>query len=286
MLNHRQGFAGKPLYSSSPKYQIQSSHDSTGDIEFDFWGVHDSDTMYNENFSDQFGTEIEFQVQASLVQEGLGGVVNSLHLWKRNSSKKVQYESSPLLPHDHHPSNLSPTSRRKVIADGRKQLMEMVKDMPESSYELSLKDLVNEQHGLEEVQTGPVESGSHYETEAEDQAKKQKKNTKKGIKKVRQLSRIESLESETFLLKMFFPTSLSFKKKTKEGKSSKLSPSPSFEDTKDRIDKEWWLKRFFVTGENKRSRENSRNGSTSSSNSSTSRYLFNLLIRSNVQVMV
>lgn len=87
MLNHRQGFAGKPLYSSSPKYQIQSSHDSTGDIEFDFWGVHDSDTMYNENFSDQFGTEIEFQVQASLVQEGLGGVVNSLPLWKRNSSK-------------------------------------------------------------------------------------------------------------------------------------------------------------------------------------------------------
>lgn len=279
MLNHRQGFAGKPLYSSSPKYQIQSSHDSTGDIEFDFWGVHDSDTMYNENFSDQFGTEIEFQVQASLVQEGLGGVVNSLHLWKRNSSKKVQYESSPLLPHDHHPSNLSPTSRRKVIADGRKQLMEMVKDMPESSYELSLKDLVNEQHGLEEVQEGPVES-------QEDQPKKQKKNTKKGIKKVRQLSRIESLESETFLLKMFFPTSLSFKKKTKEGKSSKLSLSPSFEDTKDRIDKEWWLKRFFVTGENKRSRENSRNGSTSSSNSSTSRYLFNLLIRSNVQVMV
>lgn len=279
MLNHRQGFAGKPLYSSSPKYQIQSSHDSTGDIEFDFWGVHDSDTMYNENFSDQFGTEIEFQVQASLVQEGLGGVVNSLHLWKRNSSKKVQYESSPLLPHDHHPSNLSPTSRRKVIADGRKQLMEMVKDMPESSYELSLKDLVNEQHGLEEVQEGPVES-------QEDQPKKQKKNTKKGIKKVRQLSRIESLESETFLLKMFFPTSLSFKKKTKEGKSSKLSPSPSFEDTKDHIDKEWWLKRFFVTGENKRSRENSRNGSTSSSNSSTSRYLFNLLIRSNVQVMV
>lgn len=279
MLDHRQGFAGKPLYSSSPKYQIQSSHDSTGDIEFDFWGVHDSDTMYNENFSDQFGTEIEFQVQASLVQEGLGGVVNSLHLWKRNSSKKVQYESSPLLPHDHHPSNLSPTSRRKVIADGRKQLMEMVKDMPESSYELSLKDLVNEQHGLEEVQEGPVES-------QEDQPKKQKKNTKKGIKKVRQLSRIESLESETFLLKMFFPTSLSFKKKTKEGKSSKLSLSPSFEDTKDRIDKEWWLKRFFVTGENKRSRENSRNGSTSSSNSSTSRYLFNLLIRSNVQVMV
>lgn len=279
MLNHRQGFAGKPLYSSSPKYQIQSSHDSTGDIEFDFWGVQDSDTMYNENFSDQFGTEIEFQVQASLVQEGLGGVVNSLHLWKRNSSKKVQYESSPLLPHDHHPSNLSPTSRRKVIADGRKQLMEMVKDMPESSYELSLKDLVNEQHGLEEVQEGPVES-------QEDQPKKQKKNTKKGIKKVRQLSRIESLESETFLLKMFFPTSLSFKKKTKEGKSSKLSLSPSFEDTKDRIDKEWWLKRFFVTGENKRSRENSRNGSTSSSNSSTSRYLFNLLIRSNVQVIV
>ncbi|KAF3973897.1 hypothetical protein CMV_002716 [Castanea mollissima] len=195
MLDHRQGFTGKPLHSSSPKYQIQSSHDSTGDIEFDFWGVHDSDTMYNENFSDQFGTEIEFQVQASLVQEGLGGY--SLPLWKRNSSKRVQYESSPLLPHNHHPSNLSPTSRRKIIADGRKQLMEMVKDMPESSYELSLKDLVDEQHSLEEVQEGPVESGSHYETGAEDQAKKQKKNTKKGIKKerIKEVEKIAGMEA-------------------------------------------------------------------------------------------
>lgn len=267
MLDHRQGFTGKAkaLDSSSPTYQIRSSGDNTGDIEFDFWGAHD--TMYDENFSDKFGTDIEFEVQASLVEEEIGGY--SLPIWKRSTSKNVQIESSPLLPHNHHSSNLSPTSRRKAIADGRRQLMEMIKDMPESSYELSLKDIVDEQNSLEEAQEGPdiKESSFHFETEAQIKKKK-----KKGINKARQLSRIESMESENFLLKMFFPTSLSFKKKTKAGNNSKVSPRPSFEGTEDHIDKEWWLKRFFLSGENKRSRGSSRTGSTNSSTSSTSRH--------------
>uniref|UniRef100_A0A2N9J7U0 Uncharacterized protein n=1 Tax=Fagus sylvatica TaxID=28930 RepID=A0A2N9J7U0_FAGSY len=190
MLDHRQGFTGKAkaLDSSSPTYQIRSSNDNTGDIEFDFWGAHD--TMYDENFSDKFGTDIEFEVQASLVEEEIGGY--SLPIWKRSTSKNVQIESSPLLPHNHHSSNLSPTSRRKAIADGRRQLMEMIKDMPESSYELSLKDIVDEQNSLEEAQEGPdiKESSFHFETEAQIKKKK-----KKGINKARQLSRIESFFS-------------------------------------------------------------------------------------------
>jgi len=127
--------------------------------------------------------------------------------------------------------------------------MEMIQDMPESCYELSLRDIVDEQH--------VEETGIRSETEP--QIKKKKKI------KARQMSRISSMESETFLLKMFFPSSLSFKKKSKAaGNCSNVSPRPSPDGAKHSISKEWWMSRFFLAGENKRSRGNSRNSSTSS----------------------
>lgn len=135
--------------------------------------------------------------------------------------------------------------------------MEMIQDMPESCYELSLRDIVDEQH---------VEEAG-FRSKTEPQIKKKKKKIK-----ARQMSRISSMESETFLLKMFFPSSLSFKKKSKAaGSCSNVSPRPSPEGTKLSINKEWWMSRFFLAGENKRSRGSSRN-------SSTSRYLFNLKV--------
>ncbi|XP_041006479.1 uncharacterized protein LOC121251182 [Juglans microcarpa x Juglans regia] len=268
MFDCRQRFAGKPLSPVSPTYQIRRSHDSEGDIEFDFWGACQNGD--HDSFSGRFsGTDVEFQSQASLVEEGFGD--SSPALWERNTSGSTDYESSPLLPHDHRSSNLSPTSRKKAIAEGRRQLMEMVRHMSESCYELSLKDIVDEKH-ISAVQKGTVvEKSSAFHPETEPQMKKQKKK-KKGINKARQVSRIRSMDSENFLLKMFFPTSLALKKKSKAGECSKVSPTPSFVETKHHIDKEWWIKRFFLVGDSKRSRGNIMSGSTSSSNSSTSRH--------------
>ncbi|KAG7987086.1 hypothetical protein I3843_03G114600 [Carya illinoinensis] len=265
MFDHRQRFAGKPLSSVSPTYRIRSSHDSEGDIEFDFWGACQNGD--HDSFSGRFGgTDVEFQAQASLVEEGFGA--SSPALWERNTSGSIDYESSPLLPHVHRSCNLSPTSRKKAIAEGRRELMEMVRDMSESCYELSLKDIVDEKH-ISVVQEGTVvEKSSAFHPETEPRMKNQKKK-KKGINKARQVSRIRSMDSETFLLKMFFPTSLALKKKPKAGECSKVSPNPSFVETKHHIDKEWWIKRFFL-GDSKRRRGNIMSGSTSSSSSSRS----------------
>jgi len=230
------------------------THHSKEDAEFHFWGARN--TLYYEELSDRLGGN-----EASLFEESFGAY--SPTLWKGKTSKNDNhgdYESHPLLPHNHHYStNLSPTSSRRAIAEGRRQLMEMIQDMPESCYELSLKDIVEEAAAIED-------SGFH------SKIKKQKKG--------RQMSRISSMDTETFLLKMFFPTCLSLKKKAKAGGDcSKVSPAPrpSSEGTKHDIDREWWMSRFFLGGENKRSRGNSMIGSTSSS-----RCLFNLkLIQKN-----
>ncbi|EPS68417.1 hypothetical protein M569_06353 [Genlisea aurea] len=59
-------------------------------------------------------------------------------LW---TASPLRNQSEPLIDH----RSLSPNSRRQAIVSGQKELMEMVKDLPESSYELSLKDLVEKQ---------------------------------------------------------------------------------------------------------------------------------------------
>ena len=58
---------------------------------------------------------------------------------------EVECEAMPL---NHHYSYPSPNSRQQAIVDGRRKLMEMIQDITESSYELSLKDIVDEQNNL------------------------------------------------------------------------------------------------------------------------------------------
>ncbi|KAL7141962.1 hypothetical protein ABFS83_08G089700 [Erythranthe nasuta] len=116
---------------------------------------------------------------------------------------------------------LSPTSRVRAIEDGRRELMEMVKNVPESSYELSLKDIVDGQQNVEQVKEKKVKHKAQ-----------QSKKTKSG-----QICRSASMESEMFLLKMFVPVSLSFKKKPKAIKNSEICAGPSSEKQRT---KNWW----------------------------------------------
>lgn len=62
------------------------------------------------------------------------------------------------------------------------------------------------------------------------------------------------MESETFLLKMFFPSSLDWMKKAKVQQNvsnSKVSQRPSSKESIKQVDKEWRIKRFFLAGDNK-----------------------------------
>ncbi|TQE00173.1 hypothetical protein C1H46_014185 [Malus baccata] len=191
--------------------------------------------------------------------------------WETNAlrSNMKDDESSPLLPHNHHYSIPCPTpSREEIILQSTKDLMEMIQDMPESCYEISLKDFVDEQQSTQGVKEENNVQETSFDFHIEPQVRKQKRKTQKGYT-TRQISRTSSMESEIFLIKVFFPTFLGSKKKEKAPENrSKVSPRPSAGGPENHND---WskIRKFFL---NKKSGASCSSGSTSSSsNSSTTR---------------
>ncbi|XP_068638825.1 uncharacterized protein [Aristolochia californica] len=150
---------------------------------------------------------------------------------------------------------LSPNSRLQAIARGQRELMEMVDNMPESNYELSLRDMVEVPKGT----FNPVlQRGEPLPSPVEKiQQKKQSKRTKSDKKKN---LRTGYVGNGDFLLRMFFPASL---KKSGSG-NGRVSPVKSPEG-------EWWKKRSSAPGDAEKSGRTSRCGSTSSTSSSSSR---------------
>ncbi|CAN8292050.1 unnamed protein product [Cochlearia groenlandica] len=163
--------------------------------------------------------------------------------------------------------SLSPESKAQAIARGQKELMDMVSKMPESCYELSLKDLV-------EVK-GNKDNDYKVFDEMPKRAIKPKKKTKN--EKWVDYSRNSGVNNGGFLLKMMFPVSLGSKKDTSKKKTkkkmdfphSKVSPRPSIseETVKATEDKEWWNILSDSTG----SRSTKRSGSSGSNSSNKNR---------------
>ncbi|KAG9451148.1 hypothetical protein H6P81_011113 [Aristolochia fimbriata] len=153
----------------------------------------------------------------------------------------------------------SPNSRLQAITRGQQELMEMVENMPESSYELSLRDMVEAPKSTVNplLQRGQpaAAAAAGGPSEKKKQGKKQIKRTKSDKKKD---ARSGYVGNGDFLLRMFMPASL---KKSGSGKG-RVSPVKSPEG-------EWWKKRSSAVGEAEKSGRTSRSGSTSSSSSSS-----------------
>ncbi|KAI3451572.1 hypothetical protein Pfo_008237 [Paulownia fortunei] len=146
--------------------------------------------------------------------------------------------------------------------DGKREIMEMIKDMPESSYELSLKDIVDDQPNIEEVQDKEVVAEEKkVKHKTENRIPQKSKNTKSS-----QICRTESMESEVFLLKMFLPVSLSSKKKPKARKHSKICPGQSSEGSEKQANKDWWKMIFSAVKDKQYSTKINRRTSNISSN--------------------
>ncbi|KAG5534044.1 hypothetical protein RHGRI_022255 [Rhododendron griersonianum] len=216
------------LPSLTPVYQSNGNSVSTW-TGFDFWGDQRSHVYDNYN-SDDYG------------------------------ACSPRFCTSPLLPRNHQYSYpLSPKSRLQAIVDGRKELMEIIQDMPESSYELSFKDIVDEQQEADQKDIEIDEGSLKYKPDINMKQKKKKKKI---------MSRSESMDSGVFLLKMPFPTSLGMKGKSTAGNHrSKVSLKPPLEGSDNTGDKEWWRVRFLSTGEGKKRGKSSIRGSISSSSS-------------------
>lgn len=219
----------KPTMNST--YQTHTHHKSE-DREFSFWGSPNT-ICYEKNDHDQLIESNEPRL---------------------NGEAKFEHDCS----------------RSKAIAEGRKELMEMIQDIPETSYELSFQDMVlQQQHVPQTSSNETLMQSSSSEPQQQPQNKKLKnKNKKKKNKSNRygQILRVESMDSETFLLKMFFPTSFAWMKKGKVQHGSKVSSKPSFQESTKQVDKEWRIKRFFSDDG---ARQNS--GSSSSSSNDKSR---------------
>lgn len=205
-------------------------------------------------------------------EDGSDSDVASPPLWKEPGSPMSRSGgASPIHVHHHnHRSNdkdwiIYPTPRAQAIAGYRQEMLDMVRDMPETAYELSLRDIVESPRIAKPVPETLVE-GRELSKDKTDKEKDQKK--KKKVKKGgRKMSRSESMDTGGFLLKMFLPSSLLGRKKSfgSSGTCAKVSPKPMLaEGEKGGLDKstdrDWWKKK--ASGE--------EGGSSSSSSSSSS----------------
>lgn len=219
------------------------------------------------------GTEVRFDPEMKAVDES--GVC-SPPLWKTSPPRSPQHRAN-------HYRSLSPTSRTQAIAKGQKELMDMVRNMPEACYELSLKDLV-EKPKLEARQQQQERNISEDRdlnlSSTEILYRRENSNNKRNDKRAQVVKRSASINSGGFYLKMVFPVSLRSNKKNNKKKkndqsvtntSAKVSPRPSVSDGSPKgVDKEWWKKRISVSGESESGRSSCNSESLKSSASSRS----------------
>ncbi|WJX34002.1 hypothetical protein P8452_22156 [Trifolium repens] len=165
-----------------------------------------------------------------------------------------------------HYRSLSPVSRTEAIVNGQKELMEMVRNMPESNYELSLKDLVEHHHR--------VVNTTEENTEVEEEEKKKMKKNLSGKKMVEVKKNGKIDRDGGFYLKVGLPFfNLGSKEKKKKKKESKVSPRPSISDGHVK-EKEWWKKSnhlsVYKESDDSAASSMNSNGSIKSSTSSSS----------------
>ncbi|KAL8134205.1 hypothetical protein AgCh_009309 [Apium graveolens] len=182
--------------------------------EFNFWD--DKRIDKEDKRANSEGSDLEFQTKTSECD------VYSPTFW----ATSTRHEASKLLQHSSQYTVRSPTSRLQVMVDDRRVLTNMVQNMPESSFELSLRDIVDDRANM--------------------QASENKIEKKKCVGRSRMV-RSQSMDNGVFLLKMFLPACLSAKKKSPSGHCSRASHGPPFDGPEKPTDKEWWSVMFLVS---------------------------------------
>lgn len=146
--------------------------------------------MHRDQFDTQDNNDCGFAVKSYTSNENTGEDVSGIcspPLWKTSTNPYQNY------------SQLSATAKTQAIARGQEELMEMIKNMPESSYELSLKDIVEHNNIKQQTKT--------------DQSQQPCKSVKKGRMNGDKNQRSGSVNDGAFLLKIVFPFDLRLKGK-------------------------------------------------------------------------
>lgn len=165
----------------------------------------------------------------------------------------TRHEASRLLQHNSQYNVRTPMSRLQVMVDDRRVLTNMVQNMPESSFELSLRDIVDNRES--------------------NHASEKKIEKKKSCLERSKMVRSQSMDSGVFLLKMFVPACLSAKKKSTSGDCSRASHRPSFDGSEKPVDKQEWWSVMFLVSRRKINNCNSNSSSRSSGSIHKIRYV-------------
>ncbi|GAB4844113.1 hypothetical protein Ancab_037420 [Ancistrocladus abbreviatus] len=224
-----------------------------------------------DSFTNSHSGGLRFAVETMVEDESNG---SSPRLWNNSPPTSPKGTASPL-----HNQTLSPTSRTQAIARGRRELMEMVRDMPESFYELSLKDIVEQKTAISAQHEDKMEEEKKFADKVDHpKEKKQKKNSEKMAKSESKakMMRSGSIEKGGLLLKTsVFPILLGPKKGKKSlanAASFKVPPKPSAvpKGPVKGSEKDWWRRRSCIASESESGGLSSNSGSARSSGSSGS----------------
>ncbi|KAJ9146209.1 hypothetical protein P3X46_028536 [Hevea brasiliensis] len=257
--------------------EINHVHFSNGRVTDSFsarnYGFRAQKTAQNYANYQTWNSLTEFEAERKLIDDD-DSAVSSPPLWGTSPSRSPQHRQN-------HYRSLSPSSRAQAIARGQKELMEMVSRMPEGCYELSLKDIV-EQNMVDQAKD---ESFSKERSITSEYMYTREKSAKKKNDKKVQMNRSGSIDNGGFLLKMVFPFSLGSRKKMKKNSNNnnnlamnnsardgRVSPKPLLLDGSAKgVENEWWKNRFSESGESESGGLSSNSGSSKSSGSSSSR---------------
>ncbi|KAI3685727.1 hypothetical protein L6452_34985 [Arctium lappa] len=293
-----------PQFPNKPNHPVEKlNHKFVG------WrdsGIARNHGNYRQRFNGGSGVGGGVQFRLETMEEDSG--ICSPPLWR-----SISPPDSPV--RFNNPRLLSPSSRAQAIARGQREMMEMVENMPETSYELSLKDIVEQRRDLTDETTQSMEEEGEERSILGGDSQRWRKNKKGSVKRQessktgRIIVKNGSLNhNKGLLINMFFPFSIGSKKKKSSittsssfGNSSnniasaKLSPKPELLDKSskdggggDRRDG-WWKKltgssdseSLRVTSSSSGGESTGRSGSSGSSGSSTAGSLHSNSTRNN-----
>lgn len=246
-----------------PNTELANNHakliDRMGHINDDYGAKARKTAQNYENYRNGYGGGVQFGQHDMEDESGFC----SPPLWRTSPPRNPVQDD-----HQH----LSKTSRAQAIARGQLELMEMVKNMPESSYELSLKDLVEQPRLMEaRKERSMVEEGKFGNQFRYERGSVKRQESKKSEKKANMM-RSGSIDNRGVFLKTGLPISFGLKKKKNEVKNTRAKVSPKPEAVSDKSSKgveDWWRKRFSGNGESEINAMSSNNESSGGSSSSS-----------------
>eukprot|EP01018_Ginkgo_biloba_P038341 Gb_11189 [translate_table: standard] len=166
----------------------------------------------------------------------------SIFSWARmKAADQEEEDASPRLwrpgstSYPRYPPSVYPTSARaEEIAKGRQELMQMLDGLPESTYELSLSDLVEHKNAVEK----PNQEMNAEQSQTE--SKEMDPHIKGGGMRGKRSNKKKAEEAKPFLLNIFVPIGLTFRSSSKptstnspqnpiqkSGDSNEVSPKKS-----------------------------------------------------------